>query len=692
MPENGKTAESLQERAFHRRAVNLRSVALGTLLAVITAAVAPFNDYVVGNTMMIGGYLPPVVGLSLLILTLLINAPLHRLRPSAVLSPGELAVVTAMLLVACSIPTTGLMRLFLPLLVAPFYFAETNVRFREAFDKMELPDWLFAPGGQYADADPRITTAFYGRVMPGEAIPYEAWIIPLLGWGVFFFGLFLSMLCLAVIIRRQWSENEHLEFPLAKLQLSLIEPPARGQAFNPLLRSKGFWAALVTVFAIHGINSLELYFPGSFPAIPLGYDLTRVMADPPFSYVGRHVTWAKLYFAIIGVSYFIPLRASFSIWAILLIEELVNVARQSAGGTRISNAQWTDQMLGASVAFALGLIWIARHDWARVIRNAFSPNQAEVRRRYHRHYCSDRTAVFGLLGGVIVMLGWLLFVGVQPWVAMAIVAFTMLAQFVTARFVAELGLPALKSGIDITQVTSQLTPGTLSMRDTFFIGSFTMIGPVATREALLPFAAQALQIDAQAQSDDRDDADRRNRRWLLPALGWALLVSFVVSAGSTLWSQYTYAQPLSELAGTQVNPTGMEQMPSYYVVEQVMSSAEKRSIPAAHSTGWAVATGATVTVGLQLASWRWSGWPLLPVGYLVAQTFQIHLVWASLFIGWLAKSLIVRFGGHSLFKSVRPVFVGLIFGEILAAAFWLLVALVLASAGIPYFPNHLMPS
>jgi hypothetical protein len=52
----------------------------------------------------------------------------------------------------------------------------------------------------------------------------------------------------------------------------------------------------------------------------------------------------------------------------------------------------------------------------------------------------------------------------------------------------------------------------------------------------------------------------------------------------------------------------------------------------------------------------------------------------------------LRFGGARLFQRCRPVFIGIIFGEALAAGFWMLISLGLAWAGAGYEPIRLLPA
>ena len=64
----------------------------------------------------------------------------------------------------------------------------------------------------------------------------------------------------------------------------------------------------------------------------------------------------------------------------------------------------------------------------------------------------------------------------------------------------------------------------------------------------------------------------------------------------------------------------------------------------------------------------------------------------SLLVGWLAKVLILRFGGARFFQAGRNIFIGMIFGEALAAGVWLVINLILASNGYTnYQPLRFLP-
>jgi hypothetical protein len=65
--------------------------------------------------------------------------------------------------------------------------------------------------------------------------------------------------------------------------------------------------------------------------------------------------------------------------------------------------------------------------------------------------------------------------------------------------------------------------------------------------------------------------------------------------------------------------------------------------------------------------------------------------WYSIFVGWLAKVLILRFGGASLYTKLRPAFIGVIVGEAMAMAIWLTISTSRALLGLEYYAVRILP-
>jgi hypothetical protein len=83
--------------------------------------------------------------------------------------------------------------------------------------------------------------------------------------------------------------------------------------------------------------------------------------------------------------------------------------------------------------------------------------------------------------------------------------------------------------------------------------------------------------------------------------------------------------------------------------------------------------GALLTYGLMLARSRFAGFPFHPIGLLTCLTSTIHVVWFSVFVGWLCKVLVTKFGGIDSYRKVVPAALGLVLGEVAMLLLWLLI-------------------
>lgn len=663
------------------RALTWRSMLLSAIGVFLLAWLAPFNDYAVENTYMVGSFLPLFVVMWVLVLVVFVNAPLHRFAPGHALRPAELTVILAATLAASAVPGQGMLRQLMALPVAFHHRGVVQPDFGRLFESMGLPDWLFAAPLNIEGRAGRVVSAFYERVQEGESIPYSAWIVPLLAWGFFAACVFASMIALAAITRHQWAENERLPFPLAQLQAMLIEPPAQGRMLNRLFRSRRFWLAAAAVAVLHSTTALNRMFPQSIPAIPLGFDFSPLMTEPPLAYLSGDAKSAKIYFTFVGIAYFIPSKVAFSLWFFFLAQQLTTMQFRVAGGD-VSERAWMCQHSGAAFALLLGILWIGRHHWAIVVAQMFRrPRGGEA----IGHYLRYRLAAWVLVASVAGMLGWLLVVGVTWWFAALIVAVILMAHVVTARVVAQTGLPFIRTQSQIPDFYSSIPASALSSRDVFMSGVTTMLGPITTRESLLPFVHTAMQTTEQV-------APRRSaRRAVVLAIVLALGLAFVVAARSHLRVYYLHSMPLTISATGVENPDALENWPAGLVANPVLRHNEGHFPPTQHNPLVHFGIGTAVMGALQWASLSMPNWPFSPVGYLTANTFYIRTAWFSLLIGWALKVVVVRFGGARLYNEARPVFVGLIFGEAIAAGIWMVVTLSLVSMGYAVERVRLLP-
>jgi hypothetical protein len=648
------------------RAVTWRSFIAGTIGAILICGLTPYNDFVLSDTSLSAGFLPLGAVLIMFLLIVAVNAPLHRWRPSSALTTPELAVVTLMVLVASSIPNWGLMRFFIPTPVAPFRLGASDPQFWSTFTGMNLPRWLFPVSDIRTGRTDPIAVWFYTRIPHGEHITWSAWIAPLFAWGIFAAAMLATLAAMARLVLDQWMTNERLPLPLLQVQSALIDPPEPGFSLNSLFRSRGFWIALIAVFAVHSLNALHAYDTRHFPRISLGFDLTRIFADEPFVYLRPKAKAAIVSFMIVGATYFIRSRVAFSLWFIYLLSNLVDV-REGMRQTTLPPEAWADVHLGACTAFIGAIAWIGRHHWLTIFKNAVG---LSPQRTY-------RLSFWIVVVGIAIMFTWLCVLGVHAWLAGLIVLFILAAHLVVSRVVAETGLPFYRTYISSSQIYTNLSPALFHARDIFFAQVFTVLGPQTTRDSLMSFALHGQGVC------ERAGVDRNNFRRIGLVIAWTLIIGSLVAGAMTLHCQYSYPTPMTRDILPQGNNFGSVYVPQRDIANPLDTFSRGRFAPKPYSPAVAGGIGFFATLLLEFASLRYASWPLLPVGIVASHGAIMENAWFSIFVGWLAKSLIVRLGGSSLFTQAKPIFVGIIFGEALAAGFWLAInAIIVTNGGV----------
>ena len=53
------------------------------------------------------------------------------------------------------------------------------------------------------------------------------------------------------------------------------------------------------------------------------------------------------------------------------------------------------------------------------------------------------------------------------------------------------------------------------------------------------------------------------------------------------------------------------------------------------------------------------GFPIHPIGLALGLTYPISQIWFSVFIAWVCKVVILKYGGPWLYRHLRPFFLGI---------------------------------
>lgn len=605
----------------------------------------------VAQTIQIGMMqLPPAV-IALLFVGVLLNRLVARFRPYAALSTPEMAIVFVMMLFSAMIASRGVMERLLPLQVGVSYYAEGN-NWAQLYFPLLNP--LLFPWNPAEPQPEPLVKWFYQRVPYGEPIPWRAWIASTSRWLILVGAVFMAFLCISVLLRKQWVENERLAFPLVQLPLELM----RGGEF---FANRAFWLGALLPICVFTLNGLHRNIP-TIPEITLVYPLKDYFTTPPYD----QMTMFSLYlsFAAVGFFFLIPTELLFSFWFFYLLSKgfeflgltygFETTAKHAAAAGFV---KWLCS--GAFFAVAGYVLYSARRHlqyvWQVIKGDAPPPPPGSELMSY-------RWAFWGLVGSFIVILLWAQWAGMDWWVAALVFAIYLMVQgLVMARCTAEGGL--------------LITEGCFTPMDVVTMEKYSLFSPrnlttMALLDAALFRDLRGIPItgmlDAQKLSEET-----RLRKWKLRlALGVGIIAAMGIAFAFQLWLPYTYGA---------LNLYGYvyERQPTQFFRENapfMTPSGGETPVPAFRPLFFGL--GFVITLLLAWGRSALPGFPFHPLGFAMSATWGVIVLWFSMLAAWLIKAPLLRYGGMPLYRKARPFFLGMIFGEFFSAAVWAILALL----------------
>ncbi len=269
---------------------------------------------------------------------------------------------------------------------------------------------------------------------------------------------------------------------------------------------------------------------------------------------------------------------------------------------------------------------------------------------------SYRSAVFCLGGGSLTLIGWLAASGLSLWAAIATVVLALLIFVGLTRVVAESGVAAAVSPL-IAASTLVSATGSEVLGPTGLVGlAYAHVWSADIRTFVMASCIHSLKL-----SEHMD----RNIRPLFWVLLLAIVISLIGSISTILYLAYEYG-------GINLNGWffgGGTRAPFNFI-------ADKLQTPAGPSLeGWvnSILGGGFMTM-LMAARHRLLWWPLHPIGYPISMVWLMDQLWFSIFLAWLFKLVIIKYGGPAFYTRARPFFLGLIAGQFVTAAMWLVIA------------------
>jgi len=647
-----------------------RSAALALLGAAVISGFCYFNDCVIRQGMLIPHLMPVVVYGGLVFFLLFINPILKRLGAKWVLSGRELAVIVALVLASCAVPSWGLIQCLPTSIMMPHHFA----RLRPAWSQGKIIER--APERMLPDVSVNEDHALNGYVVGlGEGdrhiapwdVPWYAWGRTLCFWIPLLVTMLVAMLGLALVFHRQWIHHEQLPYPISIFAHALL--PGQGDARSPVFRTRLFWVGSLVVFLIHMNNYACKWWPQVFIPFRLYLDFTPLAQLTPTLMKGQG--WLLLrphiLFSVVGLAYFIPSDVSFSMAVVPFIFCYVFGFLTSYGivlrtGDHLSTKIEAFIFTGGYLGILLMLVYTGRHYYWNVLRRALRRSEVEEQ--------VEGYAVWGMrafLAGTLLFIVQLVVVGLDWQVAVLYTGLALMIFIVVSRTIAETGAFHIGSEIFPAAILmgffGSAALGLKSMIIMFLVSVVILPAP---GWAPMPFVVQSLKLAELSKLKIS-----RTAGWTLVTL----LLCVAIAVPVTIYWQYDRGAP----------GTGWPRMVSSFPFENAVKIQHKLEAQGTLELsdslrGWRrfahmsptpscviaffIALG--LALGIGLCRLRFARWPIHPVVFVFLGGYQAKLMSGSFLLGWLIKTLINKYGGADLYQRLKPLMFGIIAGDMFA--------------------------
>lgn len=631
-----------------------------TLRAVIIALILiPFNNYWIFLTEIVryAGH-PTTISLFynavfLLLVLVGLNMLLRRFIPRWVFSQGELLTIYVMINLASAMASHDMIQVLVPGMSYPFRFATPENRWASLFlDK--IPKWLSV-------SDKEVLNGFY----QGASTLYTkktllAWAVPVTMWLLFLMALIWVMLCLTVLLRKQWTEREKLTYPLVHLPMDLTTEK------TSFFRNKLFWAGVAVAVAIDMLQGLHVLYP-SIPGLRIkGINLGEYIVNPPWNAIG----WTPMHFYPfgIGLGTLLPLDLSFSSWFFFLFWKMQIVAAAAFGWNQIPRFPYiNEQSFGAYMGICLFAIWASRKHVASVLSSLFFKKEVDDEGEPLRY----RTASIGALIGLAVLMIFVRAMGMSWWLIVAFFLIYFAMSIAITRMRAELGPPAhdLHAAGPDTILPSIIGPSKLGTPNLVVLSMMFWFNR-AYRSHPMPIQLEGFKMAERASMSYR-------------RLFGAIILATLFGAIAAFWSELHIYYKVG--AGAKMGPPNV---PLIFGGEPYnrLDAWLKGAPPPSGNIAWAITIGLLLTIILNSLRMRLPWFPFHPVGYAVSSSWSMNQLWMCMFIAWAIKLILLRYGGLRLYRQAVPLFLGVILGECVMGSLWTIIGIALHVQTYAFWP------
>jgi len=499
-------------------------------------------------------------------------------------------------------------------------------------------------------------------------IPVKDWIPMVSAWAILITLLLTATFCLAVLMRRQWLDNERYPLPMAYITTALIGKDGEVPIWKNRVMWAGFTIGMFWCLA-RGFNFYNPRVPDLNISVPLGPYFANSQFSPMWNGVTFEVTAIFLSLAM-----FMELGVLMSIVVgFLLFRGLFWFGNMTGISANAGYPFASEQQVGGYLMYALLIVVFTRKYWKSLIVAAYRNDQSAS----EGEAFSYRTAfiILGLcFAGAALWARW---IGVGVGGILVFFLFLVITGLVCAKIRAECGTPF-----------SYFAPnnGALVI---FMLGGLTVFGAGAVLVALMCsfvlyvtvfFLIPGAQVELLEMGREHRVVPRHLFYAMLAGVaggvfigGWIFLSNAYAYGGSNM--KYAWA----------FDPKAyyLFVMNSDLAVSARQLSGEATAAAGIHPSSWAYIYAAGGVLLLSVLRQFFAGFWLHPVGFMLGSShFTTTYVWGSCLAAWIVRLTVLKLGGAVTVRDrLRPFFIGVFIAAVLSQLIFSVHAGFLVAAG-----------
>ncbi len=490
----------------------------------------------------------------------------------------------------------------------------------------------------------------------GNPVEWGAWLVPLITWMLFLLSIVIINIGLGVLVRHKWTEREHMRYPVAMFQVSLIKGTVSGlgeEEGRKFWKDPVFWVGFGLIMLIWELPAALGRFFSGVPYIDQG-----TLSNIRTNFLSGNAILSKartagagvtVYTPVLGIMWFAPLETLFSTWFFGALRFWIAAIAHATGATwsgfATSDANYVrwEGLVAISITMSILQIWYMRKDFAEMFRKAFSGKDAGDA----DEPMSYKSAFLSVFAGLLFMMFFCLFVlKIRLRWALLFAFLLGVTPICWGRVRAESGIGTQEGMMGRWGDRTARIFGGRAFTRKDAVGVGFLIGFLPGTQ----FATMATSLEAWKMGDMVGVPRKTVTKAFFISVIAGIVICIIFSL-NTLYSRGAEVL-LGGHYGTWVANEGVKGLSNRTFLTNTPIDRDATPVLVYRYGFPAIVTGL-----LMFMRNKFAWWPLTPTGWLVGYG-QSHFTFMATVI-WIVKFLTMRYGGMKAYRRFTPAFIGI---------------------------------